>query len=270
MRGGAVASTHSIELDTAGGAVVLRRFLKPRSPGWPPIEREAAALTALGECELPFLTPRVVAFDVDGSACGHPAILLTKVMGSIDLSPSDSTTRARALGRALAQLHTAEPRQPSQLEPFRLQLEPSKADPSDVDWPRVRRLLTNMPRSGWSLIHGDYHMGNVLFQRGELTGIVDWTCVTSGPWQFDVGYCRCDLQLLFGAREADAFLQTYEATRGERLADVAFWELAGAIKAHPDGGEWLPGWLDAGRSDLSLPLVRERLTAFVARALSRC
>jgi aminoglycoside phosphotransferase (APT) family kinase protein len=272
LRGGLAASTHLVEtgVDTpAARSVVLRRFVGDRSPTWPPIAQEVAALAALADCVLPYQTPRVLGFDVDGSACGHPAILLSFVPGQLDLSPTHSLARAAALGRALAQLHEAQPRVPVELSPFELPLTQSAPDGTSIDWARVREVLSGLVTAGAELIHGDFHMGNALFEDDTLSALLDFTCVRRGPWQFDVGYCRCDLSLLFGLAEADEFSNAYEATRGLRGDALPVWDLAGAIKAHPDANAWLPGWVDAGRTDLQPALVSERLARFVEQALRR-
>lgn len=272
LRGGLAASTHLIETGAgtpAAHAVVLRRFVGDRSPIWPPIAQEVAALAALSDCSLPYSTPRALGFDLDGSACGHPAIVLSFVPGRLDLSPSHSLTRAGELGKALAQLHQAQPRVPSELRAFELKLTQSAPDGTAIDWARVRQVLGGLPNTGAHLIHGDFHMGNALFEGSSLTSLLDFTCVRRGPWQFDVGYCRCDLSLLFGLAEADEFSNAYEATRGLRVDALPVWDLAGALKAHPDASAWLPGWVDAGRTDLEPGLIRERLARFVEQALRR-
>jgi aminoglycoside phosphotransferase (APT) family kinase protein len=136
------------------------------------------------------------------------------------------------------------------------------------DWQRVFSRLEAFSVAGTELIHHDLHLGNALFEGGALSGIVDWTEARTGPWQFDVGYCRADLSLLFGLEAADELLFAYEFERGERVPQRALWDLAGALEAFPDPEKWRRAWLELGRHDLSADLVRERLTAFVERALS--
>ena len=273
LRGGLAASTHLIEADIGTAdelAVVLRRFVGARTPIWPPLEQELAALASVADATLPYQTPRALGVDLDGSVCGHPALLLTRVSGVLNLSPMHSLARAAALGRALSQLYQAKPRVPSELRPFELKLSHSAPDGTAIDWARVRQTLAALPTSGTDLLHGDFHMGNALFEGSTLSALVDFTCVRRGPWQSDVGYCRCDLSLLFGLPEADEFLKAYESSRGLRVDALPLWDLAGALRAHPDGSAWLPGWIDAGRTDLEPSLVSERLALFVEQALRKC
>jgi aminoglycoside phosphotransferase (APT) family kinase protein len=137
------------------------------------------------------------------------------------------------------------------------------------DWSRVWPLIDQIAFENDSLIHGDFHIGNALFSDGHLSGIVDWTLARRGPRLFDVGYCRVDLSMVFGCDEADRFLAAYEAATGRSVSNIALWDLAGAVRAYPDPEMWLPGWIDAGRSDLTPDLIRERLRLFVERALAR-
>jgi aminoglycoside phosphotransferase (APT) family kinase protein len=272
LRGGLAASTHLVEIDPDAAnprAVVVRRFVGHRSSIWPPLAQEAAALAALADCALPYQTPRVLGVDLDGNACGYPAILLSRVPGGLDLSPPGAHARAAALGRALAQLHQSAARVPDNLRPFEIKLSQTAPDSTAVPWARVREALRGLSAEGAQLIHGDFHMGNALFENGELSALLDFTCVRRGPWQSDVGYCRCDLSILFGPSAADEFLHAYEATRGARVDALPAWDLAGALRAHPDGSAWLPGWLDAGRRDLDTALVAERLARFVEQALRK-
>jgi aminoglycoside phosphotransferase (APT) family kinase protein len=281
LHGGIAAITHAVSLELDDGALrelVLRRFAGPVTREWPPVEREVAALSQLSEASFGFAIPRVVAHDATGVACDLPAILLTRLSGTIDVSLSNVEGKARELGRVLAALHRVALQPPAGFEPFAIDFERRKqASPlSAVDWNAVWDALRELEYGPEQLLHGDFHLGNTLFEaerdprRGKeerITGVVDWTLVRSGPPVSEVGYCRVDLALLFGLEAADIFLEAYEAAHGERVRDRARWDLAGATRAYPDPASWLPGWTNAGRDDLDADLVRRRLVAYVERAL---
>jgi aminoglycoside phosphotransferase (APT) family kinase protein len=170
----------------------------------------------------------------------------------------------------LAELHRFEVTPPPGFEPFSLGLaRPKKALPSipAPDWDRVWGALRRLDPGREQLLHGDFHLGNMLFEGERITGVVDFTLARSGPPASEVGYCRVDLAMLFGLEAADLFLESYEAARRERVRDRALWDLAGAARAYPDPASWLPGWVDAGRDDLDADLVRRRLVTFVEREL---
>jgi aminoglycoside phosphotransferase (APT) family kinase protein len=273
LRGGIAAITHAVTLELVDGSrreLVLRRFAPPHTTDWPPISREVAALSKLSEHSFGRAIPRVVAHDATGETCDLPAILLTRLSGRLDVSLSNVDHKVRELGRVLAELHRLELTPPPGFEPYSLGLEKPRKPLPDIpapDWGRVWKALRNLEHGREQLLHGDFHLGNMLFEGERITGIVDFTLVRSGPPASEVGYCRVDLALLFGLEASDAFLEAYEAARGERVGERALWDLAGAARAYPDPASWLPGWLDAGRDDLDADLVRRRLVAFVERAL---
>ena len=136
------------------------------------------------------------------------------------------------------------------------------------DWARVWRLVEGFAMGGDALLHGDFHIGNALFEAGELTGIVDWACARRGAREFDVCYCRLDLSMVIGAAAPQVFTAAYEAALGVTLGDLARWDLAASVQAYPDPALWLPGWLDAGRTELTPELIRSRLGDFIEQALS--
>jgi aminoglycoside phosphotransferase (APT) family kinase protein len=64
----------------------------------------------------------------------------------------------------------------------------------DASWAsagqRVReRLLQSMPPSPPpTLVHGDYQPGNLLYEAGRMTGIIDWELASIGSPLLDVGW----------------------------------------------------------------------------------
>jgi aminoglycoside phosphotransferase (APT) family kinase protein len=65
------------------------------------------------------------------------------------------------------------------------------------------------PEEQPGFLHRDYHPGNLLWDRGELVGIVDWPSSCCGPRGLDVAHTRGNLALVDGADAADAFLKAY-------------------------------------------------------------
>lgn len=61
-------------------------------------------------------------------------------------------------------------------------------------------------------IHRDYHPGNVLWEAGRVSGVVDWPCCASlGAPEVDVDHCRANLHGRFGPEATDRFLELYQA-----------------------------------------------------------
>jgi aminoglycoside phosphotransferase (APT) family kinase protein len=275
LYGGISAQTHLLDVAlserVAPLQLVLKRYTSTRPAPQPPAAVEAATLLALSSAALPFAVPQLVAHDPLGSVCDLPALLMTRVRGKIALELARWEARVSALGRALASFHAALVPCPASLSDYDVGLErrkkPVPAGIEAPDWSRVWPLVEARSWRGDALLHGDYHIGNALFEAGELTGIIDWATARRGPPQFDVAYCRLDLAMVIGPGALPIFTSAYEATLGTKLADLGLWDAAASLQAYPDPALWLPGWLDAGRDDLTPELIRSRLCDFVARAL---
>lgn len=276
LRGGLSSYTHLLEVEPSrADEAPLELVLKRVKPRWanPPIAVEADVLRALQAAELPFSVPAPVAQDPLAQACDLPALLMTRARGQIALLLDDWPARVQALGSTLAAFHAANVRCPPSVEDYEVgRSRRDKQVPDGVvspDWARVWELVLAREWSGAALIHGDFHIGNALFEGTQLTGIIDWTTARRGPPEFDVSYCRMDLALVLGATAPDIFAAAYETARGAKLHQLALWDLAASVQAYPDAALWLPGWVDAGRTDLTPDVVRARLKDFVDGAILR-
>jgi aminoglycoside phosphotransferase (APT) family kinase protein len=249
--------------------VVLKRFTD--------VERgicvrwEAAALRALQSAGLPYATAAVLGEDEAGLACDVPALLMTRLAGQIALEVRGSEARVAELGTALAALHLARLPCPVEVPDYikvgEKQREKSVPDVVLPDWHAVWEFVDARSWDGSELMHGDYHLGNALFDGERLTAIIDWASARRGAHELDVAYCRLDLSMVLGGEAPARFLEAYEARYGARVDDVSAWDLGASVRAFPDPVSWLPGWLDAGRRDLTPEIIRRRLCGFVQNAL---
>ncbi len=71
-----------------------------------------------------------------------------------------------------------------------------------------QRLYDALPLSNApiGLIHRDLHPGNILFDGGALSGIVDWVNASWGPVEVDIAKCRVEVAMLTTIEVADALL----------------------------------------------------------------
>jgi aminoglycoside phosphotransferase (APT) family kinase protein len=191
--------------------------------------------------------------------------------------PADEAGFTRDLVEALVHIHEGgPPRSPGhrdQAARLDAQLDEESPRRSGVDvdpelWSHIRRLWPSVERREATLIHDDYHPGNVLWHRGRIAAIVDWTVPGIGQAASDACYLRLDVSLVRGLDAGDAVLAAYEAARGEPVPDRPFWDLLSATRAVGIADAWYGSWVDFGIPGISLPLVEQRLDAFVARALA--
>src|SRR5262249_45569815 len=145
--------------------------------------------------------PELLAVSPDGAgAGGHPAILMSRLRGHVDLSPADPGAWLRQIAAAAARVHSA----PVDAPAFESWLDPADLRaPASASRPGLWRTMISVLREkGGSrdtcFIHRDFQHFNFLWTRGQLTGVVDWGFASAGPPSIDVGHCRLNLAVLFG------------------------------------------------------------------------
>ena len=284
LRGGISSGMHAVELIGPSGErrhVVVRRYgagtlrEDSRTP-----EREWAALVALGRVGVP--APRPIWLDRDGAVFGCPTMAISRLPGRGLLAPRDVVGWVRQLAEALARVHRA-PFDAAELGLFldqRAELAhllerdappPGLARQPDgpTVWSTLRRWWPHVDPAAPSLVHGDYWPGNTLWRYGRLTGIIDWEQTRRGNPNQDVGYCRLDLAFLHGPEASDGFLRAYEAATAQAVPCLFFWELHAASRAMGSIDQYVSGYRDLGRKDITVEATEARLARFTADALAR-
>jgi aminoglycoside phosphotransferase (APT) family kinase protein len=236
LPGASSSAVHGLHL--AGGTrLVLRRYVWPGFLEAEPLApaREVDALALASSCGLP--VPRVVAADLTGEDVGDavPVILMTFLPGRAVPVPDLGD-----LARLAATIHDIDSGDFGH-DYFRWYhgeaAVPPAATRPDLWEAAIELWDTAMPRFRPSLVHRDFHPGNVLWSRGRLSGIVDWANACRGPWGCDVAHCRSNLIELSGADAADGFLAAYESLTG-RTYDP-YWDLASILEHGPS--HWTRG-----------------------------
>lgn len=217
-------------------------------------------------------TPHLIAYDEFGENTTFPAVLMSRVSGAVNLHPAVMGSWLKQQAVALSKIH---------------QLPTDHFDWHYTDWfelnslrvpkwskrPEVFNSLIEIlkqprPKMPHVFLHRDYHPTNVLWQNGELTGVVDWVNGCIGPAMIDVGHCRLNLASLFGVKEADIFLHHWRNTAGEEHYS-AWWDIC----ALANGGvfsnkiELYSGWADFNKTDITVDSLAHNLDAFAVSLL---
>ncbi len=244
MTGGIASVVHRLTIDHGSyrDVLVLRQYEHAGEPGsvCPTgvlVRHEVATLRAVHAAGLP--TPEAIAADADGrDTDGHPALLLTRLPGRLDLTPADPDGWLRQIAAMAVRIHDVQ----VAAGPFLSRIDaaapviPAPAIPASATRPAVWEaafgiLRRQAPEPATCFIHRDFQPFNLLWRRGRLTGVVDWTRSCTGPGEFDVGHCRLNLAVLFGADWAERLRLAYEAEAG-RAVDP-WWDLY-AVTAYSD------------------------------------
>ncbi len=210
---------HAIELRD-GTPLVLRRYVRTEWLEEEPdiATREATALQLVAG--LP--APRLVKVDPDGSEAGVPAVLMTRLGGAHDWRPDRQTLAALLPG-----IHAIEPHGLPSYVPYTRQIaEPPSWTANPGVWHAAFALFdAPPPPHAITLIHRDFHPGNVLWHDGTPTGIVDWPNAGAGAPQADIGHCRWNLACTEGPGAADAFLQATDHAHDYH----PYWDVVAAL-----------------------------------------
>ncbi len=273
---GATSSTlYSVDVSRGGRGMglVLRRFTNAEWLAEEPdlARHEAASLEKATEADVP--TPELIAWDEDGAFCGVPAILMTRLPGSVELRPLDFDDWLYRLAEALVSVHVVDVGTfPWRYAPYndvsRLKVPAWSRHPGL--WEKTIDIVNGpWPEARACFIHRDYHPTNVLWQNGRVSGIVDWPNACRGPAGLDVAWCRGNLVGLYGVAAADRFLQAYQSLAGSSFDYHPYWDLLQIIEVLPGPPGVYAPWIDFGIRNLSAEIVRERLDEYLVSLMAR-
>jgi phosphotransferase family enzyme len=227
MTGGLTSAVHRLTVRRGAGrqVIVLRQYERSAVHDLGKIiAREAAILRGIRAAGL--AAPELLAACPGGQgAGGSPSILMTRLPGRVDLAPADPGGWLRQIAAVAARIHDASvdaPAYESWFDPAHLTAPAASARPAL--WRAARDVLAQEAGSPVTcFIHHDFQHFNFLWTRGRLTGVVDWSWASTGAPGIDVGHCRLNLAVLFGADWAERFRRAYQAETG-RAVDP-WWDL---------------------------------------------
>jgi aminoglycoside phosphotransferase (APT) family kinase protein len=229
---------HAIDAGDPPRRLVVRRFHdveRLRTDPWYVPANEAAVLQLLDDTEVP--APRLLAADPHGRICDVPALLTTRVPGRPAARPWDMDAFLTTLAQALARVHevpldTALPPYAPYYDPaVRGERRPPEWSGSPDLWERVFETLAGPePETPAGFIHRDFHPGQTVWSGDRLTGIVDWTTGSRGPYGIDLARMRIDLAMEYGVDVSRRFQAIYRAATGRDVRHP-YWDLTDAADA---------------------------------------
>ncbi|MCP2036743.1 aminoglycoside phosphotransferase (APT) family kinase protein [Planomicrobium sp. HSC-17F08] len=269
-------SSHLYEIDYSDGggteSCALRLFTKAEWLAMEPdlADHEAASLREAAKTGL--AVPELLAFDATGEQCGVPAVLMTKIEGSVVLQPDNEQEWLEGLAEALAKIHSHRASDfPWKYFSYNqvLSLERPAWSDHPEEWMRAFSIAGGArPSVEACFLHRDFHPANVLWNNREVSGIVDWVNACKGPAGVDVGHCRLNLAQLHGVETADRFLGAY-IRHAEGFVYQAYWDILALTDILDGPPSVYPGWETFGMGGLTDELIRQRLEAYLLSLLGR-
>ena len=270
MLGGISSSVHRLSLRASGGSttqVVLKRYTDADWGDTPAMVRnEAAALTAVEATSVP--APRLLGASPDGSETeGIPSLLMTRAAGRVSLTPADLDVWVRQLATLLPRIHEGATGVSSrELRDLDALTVPASARRPDVWIAAKRAVASEGPPGDAVFAHGDYQHFNILWSRGRLSAIVDWSSSETAPPDVDVGHCRLNLAVLYSVDVAERFRQAYESEAGRRVEP--WWDIHQLLAYDETWRDFIPVQV-AGRAPVNVRGMTDRVEELLALALAR-
>lgn len=256
-----------------GGRFVLRQMTKEpwRTHAAGLLSRESQVQRQLWSTNVP--APASIALDPTGADSGTPSHLMTWLPGSTELIRADHQMLDR-LAEALAGIHRIDP---DVQRPRRYQSWAGPAKRVVPTWSTVPELWTEAfavlacepPDYSDAFIHRDYHPGNVLWEHGEVTGVVDWVETSWGPAELDLAHARTYLAMLHRPQTADAFESAYRNLADRPVSSsLRYWDVMDVVGYLPSPHKVATPWRDQGLqiSDIE---ASTRLEQHLAHVLKR-
>jgi len=109
------------------------------------------------------------------------------------------------------------------------------------------------------LLHGDFWPGNIIWQDGQILGVIDWEDAALGDPLADVSNSRLEILWAFSIDAMQSFTHHYQSLTDIDFAYLPYWDLYAALRRISQ----IAGW---GLDDNTEKTMRERLRWFVAQA----
>jgi aminoglycoside phosphotransferase (APT) family kinase protein len=222
--GGGGTDAYDVTLDRAPRRVVVKLY--------PDGDGTASSEWSRLECaqRVAAQVPEPVAADLESVWFGKPVVVMSWLAGRPDVTPKDTDSWVAALAQTLTQIHetvldgTAGVLTPSPpVETWR----PESGEDHPLSAAAVSAVAARLPSLSSERVfaHGDFHPGNVLWQRGRISGVVDWSAARLDARWSELAYCRADVCLLLGPDVADRLADAYSDIVGVTSDDLAVYDV---------------------------------------------
>ncbi|MCA9873537.1 MAG: phosphotransferase family protein, partial [Anaerolineales bacterium] len=220
LAGGISADMTAVEMEDGNGRAqkfVVRQYGPTHQQQNPHIAaHEFQLLRRLQDAGIAAPPPHYA--DPAGALLGKPCLVMGYIEGQLDFAPADLPQAMRQFAHHLAQIHSlTDAKLGWPLLPRLGVACPELARPqsdSALETAPLRRALAAAVRPSSPtavLLHGDYWPGNVLWQAGEITAVIDWEDARLGDPLFDLSISRLDVAWIFGPEARAIFTQAYVA-----------------------------------------------------------
>jgi aminoglycoside phosphotransferase (APT) family kinase protein len=293
LEGGAIQENYALDLKITGGPFDgrLSIVLRTSAPTGVADSHDRASEFALARAayEAGVLVPRQLWCCEDSGIVGKPFSIMKRAPGEArgEILARDTAIKAsrsaiaEQLGLQLAKIHAitpgthrfdflTPPESPavSSITHYRAQLDQRSGDHAAIEW-GLRWLERNAPeRPEIVLLHRDYRIGNFLFDKGQLTAILDWEFAGWGDPHEDIGWlcAQCwrfedKKKELGGISDRAPLYNSYQHHSGRNIdpEQVYYWEVHAHVRWAMIALQQADRYLVGGELNLDAALSGHRL-----------
>lgn len=174
-----------------------------------------------------------------------PYLVIEYIEGESEFSPADLSDFLHQLAANLARIHAVDgaeaafsflPRASSGFSERPAHLDDSLNEGPIRD--KLEAIWPLPPLNDFTLLHGDYWPGNVLWAHGEVVAVIDWEDARIGDPLADVGNCRLEILWAFGIDAMVDFTRFYRAVATVDFTQLPYWDLCAALRPASRLGQW--------------------------------
>jgi len=215
------------------------------------------------------IVPQPYFYDDSGDILPKPYLVIEHIDGHVEFTSVDTLSCIQQLASQLAQIHGVNIGELSFLYQYTERIPQRLQNTREKFIQEALHQLMTLPQTNApSLLHGDYWLGNVLWNDNRIVGVIDWEDAAIGDPLADLANSRLEILWAFGQEAMRQFTQAYENVSGVDVTNLPYWDLATASrKPIDDFDKWAAGWSAYGRDDMTGDKMREGHRWFITQAL---
>lgn len=231
LSGGVSAQISAVECRLPDGDLVEVVLRQEGGADWKELGADTVAVEfalhkALVNAQL--RVPEPLLLDVSGKTLDGPFMVMTLLPGNTEVAQGGELAAATQMADFLIALHALDAqamdvdRLPQREDPIAGALEYL---PDTDDLAELRALIGDwqMTLVHDSVLHGDFWPGNVLWNNGQLSGVIDWEDAAVGSALSDIACTRAELAVAYGEAAVVQFTQRYLEQSELVPTDLPLW-----------------------------------------------
>jgi aminoglycoside phosphotransferase (APT) family kinase protein len=277
LPGGLSAQTTLLEIQLPDKT--FKKFVVRRPPPWALKKDALAALTEYNLLKklriLKVDVPNPVLIDQEGTFFGTPCLVVDYIVGKTDFSPLNISDSLRQMAFQLSKIHgirkdswdVAISEKDAQIFPRKKEIDYSPEENRTRDF--LEKIWPIPNKNSWSLVHGDFWPGNMLWKDGTFAATIDWEAAGLADPLLDLSITRLDILWLFGAEAMHELTELYLTLTNIDSSDLPYWDLWAGLRTGGKFDLWASVYPGLGRPDVTAASMRNAHSYFINEAFRK-